>query len=242
MTDDMSPDELLAMELALGLLEGSARSAAEARRAREPAFAALVAQWEEQLLPLADTLAPVAPSPGLWARIEAEVAAEARLAPAAPPARAAPVAWWNRPGPWRLATGALAALSLALIVTRPPPAPPAQAPVARGYLAATLRSDSGAPLVTAALDPGRRAVLVAPVDAPALDGRVPELWLIPADGRPRSLGLLDLGGTRRIEVPATVLELVAAGAVLAVSLEPAGGSPTGLPTGPVVATGKLAPL
>ncbi|MEO1162117.1 MAG: anti-sigma factor, partial [Pseudomonadota bacterium] len=32
------------------------------------------------------------------------------------------------------------------------------------------------------------------------------------------------------------------GITLAVSLEPAGGSPTGTPTGPVIATGKLQPL
>lgn len=240
-SDDMSPDELLAMELALGLLDGAARTAAEARRATDPGFAALVRSYEDSLLPLAESLDPAPPPPALWERIEAAVAADSRVATPAPPA--APTPWWDRLPLWRGATAALAALSLALLVTRPEPVPPAPAPRPAGaLLAATLASEAGRPLVTAALDPDRAAVVVAPVDDPALDGRVPELWLIPADGRPRSLGLMDLGGTRRITVPATVLQLVAEGAVLAVSLEPAGGSPTGLPTGPVVATGRLTPL
>jgi anti-sigma-K factor RskA len=68
---------------------------------------------------------------------------------------------------------------------------------------------------------------------------VPELWLIPADGVPRSLGVIGLGGTQRVTLAPTLLELVADGAVLAVSLEPVGGSPTGAPTGPVIATGRL---
>lgn len=241
--DDMSPDELLAMELALGLLDGSARAAAEARRATDSAFAALVRSYEDSLVPLAEALPPVPPPPALWDRVAAEIEADSRLATPAAPTAPAAIPWWNRLVLWRGATAALAALSLALLVTRPGPAPPAPAPRPAGaLLAATLAAEGGQPLVTAALDPSRRAVILAPVESPALDGRVPELWLIPADGRPRSLGLVDLGGTRRVAVPATVLALVAEGAVLAVSLEPAGGSPTGLPTGPVVATGRLTPL
>ncbi len=105
-----------------------------------------------------------------------------------------------------------------------------------------MAAESGRALVTASLDTGRSSVVVSPVASEDLDGRVPELWLIPADGTPRSLGLIDLGGVQKVSVSPTLLKLVAEGAVLAVSLEPAGGSPTGLPTGPVVATGKLTNL
>ena len=243
----MSPDEALALEWALGTLEGRARRAADDRRRTDPGFAALCADWAERLLPLADEAEPLAPSPGLWSRIEAAI--DAAGAPPAPdplqaPARAS--GWWQSLAFWRGATAAMAALALALLVTRPPPAAEAPAPApaaARGMLlSATLADARGVPLATAALDTGRNAVVLAPVGEEALGGRVPELWLIPADGRPRSLGLIDLGGAQRIALPEPLLELVAEGAVLAVSLEPAGGSPTGAPTGPVVATGALAPV
>ncbi|MFQ3665379.1 MAG: anti-sigma factor [Sphingomonadaceae bacterium] len=247
---DLTPDEALAMEWALGLLEGAARRDAEERRARDPAFAALCARWQADLAPMSEAVAPVAPSEALWGRIAAEITAGE---PLARPVTAAPAA---APGDvraqggileslwlWRGATAALAALSVALLVTRPDAAEPvAPALPAGALLAATLAGEGGEALVTASLDTGRRSVVLAPVERPELAGRVPELWLIPEDGTPRSLGLIDLGGTQRLEVPATILELVAAGAVLAVSLEPAGGSPTGLPTGPVVATGRLAPV
>lgn len=242
---ELSPDEALAAEWALGLLEGAARRAAEDRRLSDPAFAALCARWAGRLLPISDEVPPVAPSPGHWARI-ADAIAAAEAAPPARPARSVPAGrlavlrWWDSLALWRGAAAAFLALSLALILTRPPtagPAPPARPAV---LLAATLAGEDGGPLLTAALDSGRGEVVLAPVGEETLDGRVPELWLIPADGRPRSLGVIDLGGARRVQVPPTVIALVADGAVLAVSLEPAGGSPTGQPTGPVVATGRLA--
>ncbi|NBZ87429.1 anti-sigma factor [Stagnihabitans tardus] len=59
-----------------------------------------------------------------------------------------------------------------------------------------------------------------------------ELWLIVGDAAPVSLGLL--GAETRIAFAAPP-----EGAILAVSLEPAGGSPTGQPTGPVLALGAL---
>ena len=71
---------------------------------------------------------------------------------------------------------------------------------------------------------------------------MPELWLIPADGKPRALGLLadDRGVT--IAIHTALMAHIVRDAVLAVSLEPPGGSPTGQPTGPVIATGKLTTL
>ena len=58
---------------------------------------------------------------------------------------------------------------------------------------------------------------------------------MPAHGAPRSLGLLP-GGSGTVALRGQVL----AGAdTLAVTLEPAGGSPTGAPTGPIVYAGKF---
>jgi anti-sigma-K factor RskA len=71
---------------------------------------------------------------------------------------------------------------------------------------------------------------------------VPELWLIPADGKPRSLGLLRADRAVTITIPPNLMGQIVSNAVLAVSLEPLGGSPTGQPTGPVIASGKLTTL
>jgi anti-sigma-K factor RskA len=72
--------------------------------------------------------------------------------------------------------------------------------------------------------------------------RVLELWLIGPGEKPRSLGLIDAGRPVHINLPAELIQRIAADATLAVSLEPPGGSPTGLPTGPVIANGKLTNL
>jgi anti-sigma-K factor RskA len=69
--------------------------------------------------------------------------------------------------------------------------------------------------------------------------RTLELWLIPPGDRPHSLGLIEPGKPVRIQMPPALVERLTNSASLAVSLEPAGGSPTGLPTGAVVASGKL---
>ena len=71
---------------------------------------------------------------------------------------------------------------------------------------------------------------------------MPELWLIPADGQPRPVGLSQVDRIVTIAVPKDLVPLTAKNAVLAVSLEPPGGSTTGKPTGPVIATGKLTNL
>jgi len=78
------------------------------------------------------------------------------------------------------------------------------------------------------------------MDHPTMDpGSAWELWLLPhgADGAPRSVGLVGIEPEQRLRVDAALLKalLMAPGMVL--SNEPAGGSPTGTPTGPVIFRG-----
>ena len=74
-------------------------------------------------------------------------------------------------------------------------------------------------------------------------GRVHELWVIPSDGKPRPLGILEPGKTIAMKMPATILPSLIDGSALAVSLEPPGGSPkVDTPTGPITAVGKLAKI
>ena len=101
-----------------------------------------------------------------------------------------------------------------------------------------MRQD-GSPAYSATIDMQRGMVVVMPLGGGSIDAsRVPELWLIPADGKPRSLGLIKRDGAMTMRLPAA-LRGMAAGAMLAVSMEPPGGSPTGLPTGPVMAKGRI---
>jgi anti-sigma-K factor RskA len=85
-------------------------------------------------------------------------------------------------------------------------------------------------------------VIVTPVGATNAGDRATELWLIAAGGKPRPVGLLAGHGPQLLPVSASLRSAEAAKAVLAVSLEPPGGSPTGAPTGPVIASGVIASL
>jgi anti-sigma-K factor RskA len=97
--------------------------------------------------------------------------------------------------------------------------------------------DGGATIVTISMV-GPDRLMITPVRMPE-DRRVPELWIIPDDGKPRSLGVMPSGGPSSMPVPRGHMPHLRRGATFAISREPQGGSPTGAPTGPVVATGKI---
>ena len=81
---------------------------------------------------------------------------------------------------------------------------------------------------------------LAPVGDMALPAdRAAELWLSPSGGAPQSLGVIDPTHTGRMSIPQALRAGLGADALLAVSVEPLGGSPTGQPTGPVVAKGAM---
>jgi anti-sigma-K factor RskA len=221
---------LVAAEYVLGVLGAQERREVERRLAQEPAFAAEVALWEERLGGLADAVAPVAPPANAWSRIEATIASGAER----------PASLWQNLAFWRgfgIASATLAAASIAALAylglvpgTRPP-------------LMATLGGASGQPSFVAAVTASGNSLTVVPASLLTNDPRAIELWLIPAgESRPRSLGLIQPGRPIRLDIPPDLAGRLTSNATLAVSLEPPGGSPTGLPTGPVIASGKLTKL
>lgn len=226
-------DDALAAEHALGVLNSRERMVAELRMAREPAFAAKVEAWRERLAPLAEGVAPVAAPVGLWPRIVRSL-----------PTSDNQVGLLRRMKFWRGATMGslgLAAASLAVVAvlaTRPPQVvTPVQAPM----MNARLMTNSGRPLFLAAYDPERKSVLVASLVPPGIDpNHSHELWLIPADGKPRSLGLVERGASKSMPISDKMAAMATEGASMAVTVEPAGGSPLDGPSGPVAAVGKLA--
>jgi anti-sigma-K factor RskA len=91
------------------------------------------------------------------------------------------------------------------------------------------------------VDLASRQVTVVAVQSIAPHGGDLELWLVRAEVQPRSLGLIPGTGKARLRLGQEATTAVLSGGLLAVSQEPRGGSPTGVPTGPVVFTGPLLP-
>jgi anti-sigma-K factor RskA len=83
-------------------------------------------------------------------------------------------------------------------------------------------------------------MVVRRVSATVDSGRSYELWLISKQfPAPRSLGLVGKDEFTERQIPATYDVAMLRTASYAVSLEPTGGSPTGVPTGPILFTGKI---
>lgn len=246
---DWTEREALAAEYALGVLDGAERRAAEDLLARDPGFAAAVARWRAEVEPLLETVPAAAPPAGTWERIDAKVAPQpARAAPAVAAAREPGL--WSSLAFWRglsLASASAAAVFAALLLSPPPVATPAEAPqatlqpaVVAPMAAAPVMMEGGSALLAATYNPTNRQFVVTPTGRYELKpSQVLELWIIVGDRAPRSIGVVDAANPRAYALPADVRADLAAGATLAVSIEPTGGSPTGAPTGAVVASGKL---
>ena len=231
LTPDLPEEEAFAAEHALGVLNAGERAAAELRMAREPAFAAHVEAWRERLAPMLAAIPAVEPSSSVWPRIERGLPVNDNSERG--------VRFWRG---WAMGGMGLAAASMAAVVvlaTRPPEiiAPPTPGQL----LNARLDTSGGQHLFVAAYDPVRQKLIVTSLVAPGTDPiHVHELWLIPADGKPRSLGLIAPGTSKSLPMPEGLPALTTEGASIAVSVEPLGGSKENGPSGPVAAIGKLA--
>lgn len=231
--------EQLAAEHALGVLAGNELAEASARFAGDAEFRSAVNSWRGRLAPLLEEVEPVAPPAGLWPRIEQLIGA--------PVTGGNVVQLRRRVTVWQGIAGASTALAAALalvLVSRPPPSvvpAPTSPPAATApSLVAVLGGEEQPAAMFASWNPDSRSLTLAATDgAGAQPGRARELWVIPADGTPRSLGLIAERARSRISVAEALARQLRQGATLAVSVEPPGGSPTGLPTGPVIASGKL---
>ncbi len=208
-------DDSLAGEYVLGVLIGAERAEAENRAKRDPGFAALISAWEFRLGGLNAGYREMT-APNLFPAIEA------RLFPSAARAQS----WHgrrNRLTSWF--SGAVVAAALVAVVV-------AFVIPLRIQHVATLASETS----TVGYEVGQfgqHLRVTRIVGAPADPGLVHELWLIPPGGSPVSLGLLE-SASLIINQPAPVV-----GWTLAVSVEPAGGSTTGQPTGPVILTAEV---
>jgi anti-sigma-K factor RskA len=171
----------------------------------------------------------VAPPQAAWSRIETAIATAPR-----PPSVWQSLTFWRS---FAIASATLAAASIAALAYI------GLVPGARAPLMATLSGGAGQPNFVASVTATGNTLVIVPAALLTNDPRAFELWLIPSgETRPRSLGLIQPGQPIRLDIPSDLAGRITPDAMLAVSLEPPGGSPTGAPTGPVIAAGKLANL
>ncbi|MBX9776610.1 MAG: anti-sigma factor [Xanthobacteraceae bacterium] len=242
-TDHIAPEDesrVLAAEYVLGVLGAEERRAVEARMAEQASFAREVEAWEERLGGMASYVTPATPPAHTWFRIQASLGAQPLTTAVPAPSIWQSLSFWRA---FSLGSSVLAAACVAALVfvgTRPPPT---LQPQTRDPLLATLTgTQTKMPNFVATIGADGHSLTIVPAALLTADKRSMELWLIPQGGKPASLGLIAPGAPVRINIPAELLKQVGSGATLAVSLEPLGGSPTGQPTGEVIAHGNLARL
>ena len=231
--------ERLAVEQALGIASDEDKVAIAARLAEDPGFAGEVSAWEYRLAPLAELVPPAKPSEALWARLSASTvnAAMAPVIPFEDAMAARNRALQARVQRWRWATAAASALAacLALAVVLRPGA--IQAPPGQQFVGVINASGELPPLMVN-VDLAKGIFSVKPLDLKPQAGKDYELWAVPVNAKPISLGVIAKADQRAIDAMARINWSDPA-LLLAVSVEPTGGSPVGQPTGPVVYSGKL---
>lgn len=228
----------LASEYVLGTLKGGARRRYETWLRHDPLVRRATADWQNRLHPMAEFSTTVLPPPQLWQAIAG------RLNLMDIDVRKRKLSFWrglrDDLGFWRglgLTSSTLAAIMIAVLATRVP------APVApvTSYVA-MLADDKSQPAAVITGDARRHRLMVRLVRPQAIGAdKSLELWAVPTAGNPRSLGLIASSGSVELPLPADVTPQTIS--LLAISLEPKGGSPNpNSPSGPVVLKGAFVGL
>ncbi|MCG5240500.1 anti-sigma factor [Azospirillum doebereinerae] len=223
----------IADEYVLGLLEPSAQAEVEAAMERDAALRAAVAASRERFLPLDTAVEPAAVDEGLWGRIEAALP----TAPAIPAGRSvsagsSPSSNDNRPRAWRatalsaLAASLLLAVGLAWSLTR----------TVEPLVIAVLLNETGEAQAVVE-DFGNDTAKVRLLNEFAVPAdKTIQVWTLPSrEMGPVSLGLVR--GSQSAVLQAPALPRPRRDQLYELTLEQAGGSPTGRPTGPILAKG-----
>jgi len=233
------PDrEIVAGEYVLGLLDGAEKEALERRMAGDAKLDAAVARWQARLAPIDATARPIEPSAGLWQRIEGGLDQAAARSPAVashPALRVRLSQWWDSLWLWR--GTALAGIAATLLLAFGLVAALDRARRQPVMVAVLLTETNVAAAVVNTFADGRVELLPLQ-DIAVPQGRALEIWTLwDRAAGPRSVGLID----RARAVPLRLDNLpLGADQLFEITVEPAAGSPTGRPTGPIVAKGLTA--
>ncbi|MBB4567475.1 anti-sigma factor [Rhizobium leucaenae] len=222
-----SRDEVLAGEYVLGVLSLEDRQKVERRMRSDRQFAAIVSRWEQNLSGFNDDYDMVAPAASVFPKIERRIFGEAAFG----------AHLWNSLLLWRsIAFGSLfiAAGVLVFTVTNT-----VSKPVPGRQLTASLAGQNSVINLLADYDIASGRLKVTPVAAGQPQEKSLELWLIRGSEPAEALGVLPQTGEGEIVLPQEIHGKLTEGAIIAVSVEPFGGSPTGKPTGDVIASGTI---
>ncbi|WP_225032848.1 MULTISPECIES: anti-sigma factor domain-containing protein [Paraburkholderia] len=226
--------DLRCAEYVLGVLSDEERREIELALQQEAGMAESLARWQARLMPLNEDVAEVMPPSHVWDRLQAQLG-------------------WTRTGHraglwnsllfwrWTGLASVVAACALAIVLTRTVMLHEAEAPRAGAqYLVATLERQGAGAAWTATVDAQHaQIVVVPPRDFVIAAHHSTQMWMIPPGSKPVSLGVIDPQRPTIVHVARDRLQQLGAQTTLAVSLEPQGGSPTGQPTGPVLAAGRV---
>jgi anti-sigma-K factor RskA len=227
--------DALAAEYVLGTLSHAERTQAEARRARDAAFDAEVLAWERRLGPLADVVTPVAPPPGLYDKIRAQIGLSSTVVPfkAREQALTRRAAWWRNTA---VGMTAVAACLAGVVGWQD-----YQRRLMPTQYVAVLQADKTLPAFLLTVDTKSNMFVISAMQKPQEPEKSYQLWLVHDEmPQPKSLGVFDDSEMDvRPMAPEGKMHDMMMDGTYAVSVEPKGGSPTGEPTGPVVFSGKL---
>jgi anti-sigma-K factor RskA len=226
---DEDGDSVLVAEFVLGLLEPAEHARVAALIAANPILQRELRFWEMRLQPLDDEFAEAAPPPGLLATIETRLFGTE-------PSQGSLARLWNNLVLWRALTAAaiiVAAVGLGVGLLRPVPTSSELA----NELVASLDAQGSDVKLIAIYDGASATVRLIGLSGGPVPGKDYELWYIHGQSPPVSMGVIPVDARTSIAIGPQAQAAIDPGTVLAVTVEPKGGSPTGAPTGPIVAKG-----
>jgi anti-sigma-K factor RskA len=231
----------LAAEYVLGTMKGGARRRFEEYMRDNRALREAVAQWEAHLTPLSDAVPAIAPPSRVWQKIEARTTASKSLDntrtfnqnTVKTPANSglfAKFSFWRGLGVGAASVVAALFVAMSMGVMQPKDA----------MLTAVLEDQGVARMVVE--QPKSNLIMVKMVKPwKAAENNSLQLWVLPKDGPPRSIGIINQDGTTKISM-AEMDNMLTGGTAFALSKEPMGGSPTGQPTGMILCKGVIAKM
>jgi anti-sigma-K factor RskA len=221
--------DALAAEYVLGTLHGRARARFRRLLRYDPALRNAVTEWEARLSPLALGAPEVAPPAQVWEKIRRHIQGDTRA-----PERGG---LWQSLGLWRgaAALASVVAVVLALLHMQVPSTEPA-------LMVVVMNDQKAQPRIAVSWLPeesGRRQLRIQVMGHQEMAPDTSwELWCLPGSDRPPlSLGLITTHEDQALEIPRHLWSALNDARGLAMSAEPKGGSPSGLPTGPVLYSG-----
>jgi anti-sigma-K factor RskA len=216
----------LVAEYVLGLLDSAEHLRVEKLIADSPALQKERDFWSARFAALDSEFSEVTPPARTWQSIET------RLFPT--PVRAS---WWDSLALWRGITGGALAIAVAAVgFSLVQPAPDSAALTTQ--LVAALRAE-GSDVQFVALYDGSGAVRLTALSGSEIPDRDYELWAIQGGGAPVSMGIVPVNARSVVELSPAIQAGWGEGSVLAITLEPKGGAPNGIATGPIVAQGAV---